>query len=74
MRQRTPRACESGLVNVELWFTQATGVRGPAGIGQLLDVLLRKEELVDLPAQRNVFSADDFLSDHFESERSIADP
>ena len=33
-----------------------------------------KEKLVNLPAQRNVFPAGDFLGDHFESERSIADP
>lgn len=37
-------------------------------------MLLRKVKLVDLPAQGNVFPADDFLSDYFESERSITDP
>lgn len=51
MGRRTPRTGESGLVDVELGFTQAAGVRGTAGIGQLLDVLLRKEKLVDLPAE-----------------------
>ena len=74
VRKRTPRACESGLVDVELWLAQAAGGHGAAGVGNLLDMFLGKEKLVDLPAQRIVFPAGDFLGDHFESERSIADP
>lgn len=35
---------------------------------------MRKEELVDLPAQGKVFPADDFLSDDFEGEGGITDP
>ena len=35
---------------------------------------MRKEKLVDLAAERIVFAAGDFLSDNFESERSVADP
>ena len=50
MREFTPIACESGLVDVELWFTQAAGGLGAAGVGNLLDTLLRKEKLVDFAA------------------------
>jgi hypothetical protein len=74
MQKRTPITGESGLVDVELGFAQAAGGLAAAEIGDLLDALLRKEKLVDLAAEGNVFSASDFLSDRFESERSIADP
>lgn len=72
--KRTPIAGESSLVDVELWFAQAAGGDGATGIGDLLDVLLREEKFVDLPAERIVFATGDFLGDHFESERSITDP
>ena len=70
----TPVAGESRLVDVEFRFSQAAGRLGAAAIGDLLNMLLRKEKLVDLLAQRNVFAAGYFLGDHFESEGSIADP
>ena len=70
----TPVVGVSGLVDVELWFAQAAGGLSAATIGNLLDMLLRREKLVDLLAQRNVFAVGDFLGDHFESKRGIADP
>ena len=45
-----------------------------AGVDDLLDTLLGKEELVDLPAQGDVFPGDDLLCDQLEDERSITDP
>lgn len=74
MWKRTPIAGESGLIDVELGFAQAAGVHSAAGIGDLLDMPLGKEKFVDLPAQRNIFPAGDFLSDHFEGERGVTDP
>ena len=37
-------------------------------------MLLGFKELIDFPTQGSVFPAGDLFGDHFESERSIADP
>lgn len=72
--KHTPTISERGLVDLEFGFAQTTCRYGATGVGHLLDKFLGFEKLVDPPAQGNIFPADNFLSNHFESKGSIADP
>lgn len=72
--EHTPRISEGSFVDVKFRFCQTTSGDGAAGVGYLLDNLLGFEKLVDLSAQGDIFLADDFLGNHFESERSVTDP
>ena len=72
--KRTPRIVEGGLVDVELGFGQTTSGYNATGVGDLLDVALGFEKLIELSTQGNVFPANDLLSNHFESERGITNP
>ena len=74
MFKRTPRTSEGGLVDVEFGFGQTTSGYSATGVRYLLDTLLGFEKLIDLSAQGNIFPADNFFGNHFESERGITDP
>lgn len=74
MLKHTPRIGESCLVNVEFWFSQTTSGYSATGVRYLLDLPLGFEKLVDLPAQGNVFLADNFFGNHLENKRSVTDP
>jgi hypothetical protein len=74
MRKRTPRAVKAVSSMLNFGSPKPPVDSVPLGLDTCWICGLRKEKLVDLSAQGNVFPAGDFLSDHFESERSIADP
>jgi len=72
--KHTPRANESGFIDVELWFGQTTSGYSATGVRYLLDMPLGLKKLVDLTAQGNIFPADNLFGNQFENERSVTDP